>query len=153
VAESGIMPYPKVGFAFQVKFEGVGNQAVDTMFQEVGGLSRQLSIESLEEGGENRFVHRLPGRATYENLSLKRGVVTDSALIKWFEDAIENLDIKPAQVNVMLLDVKKDSFDPIITWNFINAWPVKWSVSNLNATSNAVAIDTIEFAYQYFRRT
>jgi hypothetical protein len=26
-------------------------------------------------------------------------------------------------------------------------------VSNLNATSNAVAIDTIEFAYQYFRRT
>ncbi len=156
------VPYPAVAFHFLVQFEGVGKATIDTMFQDVGGLQRELAVETLEEGGENRFVHRLPGRAKYGNLILKRGLIANSGLIAWFRDAVENLDITPVTLNIMLLElpepkpgekpaVKGDS-KPLVTWKFTGVWPVKWSVGNLSATSNAVAVDTIELAYQFFRK-
>jgi phage tail-like protein len=51
---------------------------------------------------------------------------------------------------VKLLD---QDHEPMVTWNFIKAWPVKWVISDFKATENAIAIETIELAYQYFRRS
>lgn len=142
-------PYPYTAFCFSAKFEldGAGDQ--DIRFQEVSGLSSELSVENVQEGGENRFIHRLPGRAKFPSLVLKRAVITDSALISWFDDAIENLEIAPVDLTVSLLDEKQDA---VRVWNFVKAWPTKWSLSNLNAQSNALAIETIELAYQRFWR-
>ena len=72
--------YPPVGFHFRVEFglDGAGDQ--DSRFQEVGGLSAELGTEELQEGGENRFVHRLPTLPKYGNLVLKRGLLTDSVV-------------------------------------------------------------------------
>jgi phage tail-like protein len=39
-----------------------------------------------------------------------------------------------------------------ISWAFINAYPVKWSVSELNAMENSIAMETLEFAYSYFQK-
>lgn len=139
--------YPPVAFRFQVDFVLDGTSVLDTRFQEVSGLSAELPVETVKEGGENRFAHRLPGPAKFPNLVLKRGLVTDSRLISWFHEAVKSLEIEPADVNVFLLDEKSE---PLMTWNFIRAWPTKWSVSNLNAQNNAIMIDTLELAYQYF---
>ena len=139
--------YPPVGFHFSVEFGLDGTSVHDTRFQEVSGLSAELAVESIQEGGENRFVHRLPGRSKYPNLVLKRGLVSDSRLIAWFRDAVENLAIEPADVTVSMLD---ETGAPLLSWNFVKAWPAKWSVSSLNAQNNAIAVDTLELAYQRF---
>lgn len=143
--------YPPVGFHFQVSFElpgftGGGN---DARFQEVSGISAEMGIEEIKEGGENRFHHRIPVRAKYANLVLKRGMLTDSKLISWFQDAIEGFIFKPTTVTVSLLN---EQHVPLSTWTFVDAWPVKWSISNFNAGENQVVADTIELAYKYYRR-
>lgn len=141
---------PRV-YHFKVEFLDVGGVIDnDVRFQDVTGLSAEMGIEEIVEGGENRFTHRLPVRAKYSNLILKRAMLTDSGLIKWFRDAIENFEFSPSTVLVKLLD---QDHEPIVTWNFINAWPVKWTISDLKATENAIAVETIELAYQYFRRS
>lgn len=141
---------PRV-YHFQVEFLDIsGVIDNDIRFQDVSGLTAEMNIEEIVEGGENRFVHRLPVRAKYSNLILKRAMLTDSGLIKWFKDAIENFEFSPSTVLVKLLD--KDH-EPLVTWSFQKAWPVKWTVSDLKATENAIAVDTIELAYQYFRRS
>lgn len=141
---------PRV-YHFQVEFLDVtGVIANDVRFQEVSGLTAEMGIEEIQEGGENRFTHRLPSRAKYSNLVLKRGMLTDSGLIKWFKDAIENFEFSSSTVLVKLLD---QDHEPMVTWNFIKAWPVKWTISDLKATENAIAVETIELAYQYFRRS
>ena len=38
------------------------------------------------------------------------------------------------------------------TFSFINAWPVKWSISDLKATENAILIETLELSYDYFTK-
>jgi phage tail-like protein len=141
---------PRV-YHFKVEFLDVsGVTSNDVRFQDVSGLSAEMGIEEIQEGGENRFTHRLPTRAKYSNLILKRAMLTDSGLIKWFTDAIENFEFSPSTVQVTLLD---SSHEALVAWNFIKAYPVKWTVSDLKATENAIAIDTIELAYQYFRRS
>jgi phage tail-like protein len=148
MALSGV-EYPPPGFHFKVEFriDGVGDG--DARFQEVSGLSREVGVEEYIEGGENRFVHRLPMRAKYGNLVLKRGVLADSGLVSWFVDAVENFEFAPAEVTVTLLN---EEHEPIMGWSFAKAWPVKWAVGDLKAQENAVAVESIELAYQYFRR-
>ena len=141
--------YPPVGFHFRVVFALDRLTDHDFRFQEVSGLTRELAVETVVEGGENRFAHRLPGRAKYSNLVLKRGLVTDSRLIEWFKDAIDSLVIKTTVVRVSLLN---EDHVPLTSWDFVKAWPVKWSVSTFNAQNNSIAVDTVELAYQYFTR-
>lgn len=154
--------YPSVGFHFKVNFEGigisvgagpvqVGTADIDSRWTEVSGLSVELGTEELIEGGENRFVHKLPIRAKYPNLVLKRGYFSSlpSPLIKWANDAITNLDIKPCNVHVVLLD---EMHKPAQTWHFTNAYPVKISIGDLKATDNSYLIESIELAYQYFKK-
>lgn len=137
-------------YHFKVEFLDVGGVVEnDIRFQDVSGLTAEMGIEEIQEGGENRFSHRLPTRAKYSNLILKRGMLTDSGLIKWFTDAIENFEFTPSTVVVKLLD---HDHEPLVTWNFIKAWPVKWVVSDFKATENSIVVETIELAYQYFRR-
>jgi phage tail-like protein len=151
--------YPPVSFFFEVKFLGrdLDKIEVETRFQSVTGLSVELQTESLVEGGENRFEHILPTRTKYTPLTLKRGLVKDSQLVKWCNDAIHNFDIQPMDLQVHLLHIKRpgnaqspgDS-EPLMTWNVIHAWPRKWSVSDFDAEKSAVAIESLELNYDYF---
>jgi phage tail-like protein len=141
--------YPPVGFHFKVEFSGVGSGDSDTRFQEVSGLTAEISTEELQVGGENRFTYRLPVRGRYSNLILKRGMLTDSGLISWFTKAIEDFEFKTSDVNVYLLN---ENHEITATWIFMQTYPVKWMVSDFRAQDNALVIETIELAYQYFRR-
>lgn len=143
--------YPPVGFHFRVEFglPGVGPDGNEANFQEVTGLDVTVGVESVKEGGENRFVHRLPNTPEYGNLVLKRGMLPNSALIPWFQNGIENFIFVPIPVTVILLN---PNHKPLSSWIFVNAWPVKWSVSGLNAQENGIMVDTIELSYDYFRR-
>ncbi len=141
--------YPPVGFHFRVEFQGInGLHTQDAFFQEVAGLSKELEQESVKSGGENRFTYKLPTRASYQDLVLKRGLFTDSAIIRWVDDAIENLDIHPVTVLVSLLN---ERHEPLQTYRFVNAWPKKWSVSTFNAQESNIVVETMELAYQYFK--
>jgi phage tail-like protein len=142
--------YPPVGFHFRVVFGNLGPNGNDVRFQEVSGLTGELGIEEVAEGGENRFSHRLPTRGRYSNLILKRGLFVDSQLIDWCRDAIERFIFEPTTVDVTLL---KEDHQPLSdTYSFVRAWPVKWTVSDFKAQENAVVVETLELAYNYFTR-
>ena len=138
--------YPPVGFHFRVEFVNIGNDN-DIRFQSVGGLNVEYDVESFKEGGENRFEHKLPVRTKYPDLSLKRGMLTDSKVIKWCLDALQNRVFQPAEVNVTLLNEKHE---PLKTWQIHRAWPKKWSVSDFNAQENSVVVETLELSYSHF---
>ena len=54
-------------------------------FLEVSGLKVEIDVVTVEEGGENGFVHKLPGRMTWPNLNFKRGVTNDDTLLDWIQ--------------------------------------------------------------------
>ena len=139
--------YPPWGFYFKVVFNGVSLQTNDVRFQTVSGLSVEYDYESYKEGGENRFEHKLPVRTKYADLVLKRGMLVDSAVVKWFLDAFNNRTFKPATITVNLMNEKSE---PLRSWNVVDAIPKKWLVSDFNSSENGVVIETMELTYRYF---
>jgi phage tail-like protein len=144
--------YPPVSFYFSVKFSGIST-AEDASFSEVSGLDAERPVVEIKEGGENRFTHRVPDRAKYGNLVLKRGLlVWTSELADWCRDIIES-DLDSAIVtrglDIALLDMDAT---PLMMWNVRDAWPVKWSASALGADKNEIAVETLELAYSSFSR-
>ncbi len=142
--------YPPVGFSFKVEFETISTSQGDNSFQSVSGLSVDLETEEIAEGGENRFKHKIPVRSKYPNLVLKRGVLVNSEVIKWCKKALENFEIQPVNINVMLLG---EDHQAIQTWNIVHAYPVKWNVGDFNAEESKLVIETLELTYNYFKVT
>lgn len=140
--------YPPVGFHFRVEFQGInGVTTQDAFFQEVSGLSVDIENETVRSGGENRFSFKLPTRANYQNLVLKRGLLVGSAVINWVRDAVDTMEVEPISVLVQLLN---EQHEPLQTYQCINAWPQKWSVADFNAQESRVVVETMELVYQYF---
>ncbi|MBN1987648.1 MAG: phage tail protein [Prolixibacteraceae bacterium] len=137
--------YPPAGFHFKVEF---ANLKSEFEFQSVSGLTVELTTEEIAEGGENRFKHKLPVRTSFPNLVLKRGLVTDSSLIKWCRDAVEDFNITPTDITISLLN---QEHEPLMTWNVVHAYPLKWAVADFNAEESKLVVETIELAYSYFK--
>jgi len=150
---------PPCGFYFKVEFVGIEGMSDDTeqRFQEVSGLSVEIEIDELKEGGQNLFTYKLPKRAKYPNLVLKRGMLKGSKIINWFNDCIAGYFlaspfprlVKPADIIITLMD---EAGEETAVWTVVQAYPLKMSTSDFKAADNAIVVETIELAYQYFTR-
>ena len=139
--------YPPVGFHFRVEIINVGNDN-DVRFQSVSGLNMDLDVENIKEGGQNLFEHKIPGRSKFSDLTMKRGLLLDSDLIKWIKKALYDREFEPADINISLLN---SAHEALMVWKVFRAWPRKWSVSDLNASENSIMVETLEIAYNYFK--
>ena len=139
--------YPPVAFHFKVEVDGLAPNDNDVRFSDVSGLAFEVATEELAEGGENRYVQKYPVRAKYPELVLKRGLLTGSSVFEWARAAIQDYEIKPKKVFVKLLNKEHQ---PLVTWTLVNAYPTKWTLGDLAASGNAVAVETLQLFYQYF---
>src|SRR5262249_27861994 len=119
--------YPPVGFHFKVEVRDLPPPPIDddVRFSEVSGLSVEMGTEDVPEGGENRFVQKYPTRAKYPDLVLKRGLLKKSAVWDWLRAGIQDLNIAPKEVFVILLN---EAHQPLMTWHLVGAFPTKWAV-------------------------
>ena len=148
--------YPPAAFFFELTIlDPRGSpwpSEVDGSFQEISGIDRELEVQAVPEGGENRFAHQLPKRGRHPNLVLRRGIVPDtSELANWAEATIGadfTTPIQPRNLLVTLLSAQ----DKLIVWTFTNAYPVKWSTAGFKAMDNSIAVETLEMAYASVKR-
>jgi phage tail-like protein len=124
---------------FYIEIDGI-NKAV---FTEAEGLQIEVDVTEYEEGGNNGFVHRLPGRVRVSNLTLKRGLVQSNQLYKWQTEI--------AQGKVTRRNVSVVMYDPagteVIRWNLIKAYPVRWIGPAFRVNEQVAAIETLELAH------
>jgi phage tail-like protein len=125
---------------FKVEFQGLTVQA--GYFASVTGFSSQTDTLEYAEGGQNLFVHRLPTRVKQGNITLKRGVVPDSVLFDWYHKSTVQVD--PVTLVITLLNT---AMKPVRVWNLINAYPVKWTGGDLNASSTEILTESLEIAH------
>lgn len=142
-----IVGNPPLAFRFGVLFliGGVVPNPLDIMFQKVSGLGTTVDLEPVPEGGQNHYTQQLPKRIQHENLVLERGLVVGSPLVIEFNATMSLFKFSPSNVLVTLID---STNIPIASWLFMKAFPVKWSVSALDASANSVVIETMELSYQ-----
>ena len=135
---------------FYVKIDGVAK----AVFSEISGLQLETELFEYAEGGNNEFIHRLPGLTKMGNVTLKRGVSSDNELLKWYSRVISGImDLRTVTIAVYGTQQSgaatrgETTLQPAITWELLKAFPCKWSGPQLAANGDTVAIETIELAH------
>ena len=118
---------------------------------EASGFSAELEVEEVVSGGENGFKYKLPSQTKYTNLVLKQGMMTlPSPLALWVSNSIRyGMNTQTVSLPICLTLINELGI-PLKIWNFFRAYPVKYSTSEFKSTENSVAVETLEFAYDYF---
>ncbi len=143
-------PELRPAFSFSLGIEGAPKDEA-AGFQEVSGL--EADVETIAEGGENRFVHRLPKPVKHANLTLRRGIVRrPGVLAAWLQATLVSGLAEPSRPKALEVALRDETGAPIITWRLANAYPVKWSVGDFSAKDDAIAVETIEFAFTSLAR-
>jgi phage tail-like protein len=133
---------PAVSVCFSVKIDG---QDLG-LFTQCDGLSCEVTVETREEGGNNLFIHQLPGRMKYTNIKLTRPINGDTQkLARWLAGMAETVRRTNAEIAAMTADGKK-----VASWSFMGVIPVKWTGPQLSVDSPKVATESLELAHHGF---
>lgn len=131
-----------LGLRFLVKIDGkdFGN------WQKCDGLSIEYDIVEYKEGGENGYVHRLPGRVNYPNIKLTRPVDSGSASVSAW---VAHLQVRmvPSTVQISVLDPSGIS---VAQWTLAGVYPIRWTGPSLDVGSNGWATETLELSHNGF---
>jgi phage tail-like protein len=123
-------------------------------FMEVSGLEVSVGVEEVEEGGENNYVHKLPGRMTWPNITLKRGITQNDTLLEWFNKssgeqfAANGNRLTRSTAAITLLG---PGAQRLRAWEFDGAFPVKWKGPDFAVSSSDMAMEELEITHHGFR--
>lgn len=116
-------------------------------FSKCTGLAGEVGVEEYQEGGENRFAHRFPTRASFPNLVLTQGAGPTRDLWEWFYEFHLTGLVAPRDGTVVLMSSVEGELAPVRVWSFTRGWPVKLTGPDLDAQSSAAAVDALEIAH------
>jgi len=132
----------------------------DGGFQECTGLEIEQDVKELVEGGRNEGVIRQVGRAKYQNLVLKRGMLVDASgevrreLWDWLRGVVAGK--RPVVRYDGIIDVHRGRFDPndpqiAARWEFDRGLPAKLVGPQLNGKTGEIAIEELHIAHEGLR--
>jgi phage tail-like protein len=115
---------------------------IDTIgqFSHCSGLEMSFEMYEYAEGGNNDYVHKLPGRLKFPNLLLSRGLTNSDALLRWFAQTKTK-----AQIKQVTLTVKSGSNQRQFT--FQDAFPVRWTGPTFDTNAPAMGTESLEVAH------
>jgi len=135
---------PYRGFNFLVELDGITQAG----FQEVSGLDASTAAVDYREGTDPNHTRKLTGLNTYAAITLKRGITDSDELWKWRQTVI---DRKKQRKNRTIV-LRDETGAEKLRWNFLSAWPSKWTGPALNAATAAIAVETLELTHEELKK-
>lgn len=133
---------PLQKFMFRVTVPGLPS---GLGFQKVGGLTREVGVTEYLEG-MYQHTHKLPGREKVGEVTLERG----SYASKELESLYKKVLTKSFSRNTVIIEILDRFGKTKRTYKLAEAWVSKWEGSDLDATSDDVAIEKITIQFEYF---
>lgn len=130
--------YPIPVFYYRVTIAGEDAIA----FSEVSGLSIEYETITYKDGMSYRDgAKHMPGLSTPVNLTLQKGIVKqDSFLFDW----ISSIRLNTVEKRDIRIDLLDETGAPTVSWTATDAFPKKLAAPSFNASSNEVAIESLE---------
>lgn len=130
---------------FAVELDGVHVAG----FGELSGLQAQTEVFEYKEGGLNTHSHKLPGRTTFSNVTLKWGSTDDNTLWDWYYELTTSPALAKLKKSISVIQFD-GQLRELRRWNLRDAYPVKWVGPSFNSSNSQVGIETLELAYADF---
>lgn len=115
-------------------------------FQKISGLSEEVTVTEYSEAGYE-YDYKLPGRAKVNEVTCERGEYADDsnfhALLK---EALTN----PSMRKTITINKLDRYGDVKRTYKLAEAWVSKWEGSDMDASSDDVAIEKMTIQFEYY---
>jgi phage tail-like protein len=135
----------------------------DGGFQECTGLEVELDVQELQEGGRNDGVIRRVGRAKYQPIVLKRGMLAPppqaapppptpsppartTEFWTWLQEIASGTNVRRFDGTVEVLDPARAKV--VARWTFVRGLPAKVTGPQLNARTGEIAIEELHIAHE-----
>lgn len=123
-------------------------------FREVSGLAVNLDMETFAEGGQNSYMHKVPGRMVWADITFKRGITNTDALFEWFyqtsgegfakkSDKIIRRDGAISAYSMSGLRLRE--------WTILGAVPISWKGPEFGHDKSQAMEEELVIAHQGFR--
>jgi phage tail-like protein len=146
---------PYKSFKFRVKWDGRYVAGVS----KVGALKRTIEAVPHREGGDPSTVRKSPGQASYEAVTLERGVTHDKDFEQWANKVWNYGSGLGAEVSLkdfrkdIIIELYNESGQLAIAYKVYRCWPSEYqSMPELDASGNAVAIQTLKLENEGWER-
>lgn len=134
------MADPYRGYNFLVEIDGI----TEAGFQECSGLDSSTDATDYREGSDPNHVRKLAGLNKFSPITLKRGITDSDKLWRWRQSVVDG---RPERKNISIV-LLNEAREEKWRWNLRRAWPTKYTAPTLNATSNDVAVETLEITHE-----
>lgn len=132
---------PLQKYRFRVTIPGLPSEIG---FQTISGLSHEISVSEYSEGGYE-YSHKLPGKPKVGEVTCEKGAYQDTSFVDLFKATLTNPNFR----NTIVIE-HLDRFGNVgRTYKLAEAWVSKWESSDLDASSDDVAIEKITIQYEY----
>ncbi len=144
---------PYRNFRFRVKWDGQYVAGLTKM----GALKRTTEMVEFREAGENIVSRKLPGKSSYQAVSLEAGITYDTAFEDWAnlvnDFASHSITTLGEFRKNITVDVFNEAGIKALSYNLYRAWVSEYqALPDLDASANAVAITTIKLEFEWFER-
>lgn len=149
---------PPVEFYFLVDFQSMSGQRFQASFSEVDGIGWSFSTVSRTTDSNGKIL--IPTEISHPNLILKRPLDTSGDnFYNWIQDGVKKMFLIPITkqayyqktCDVVIKLLNKDG-QPLAAWSCDHAYPIKYSVSGLDAGRSGLVIETVELVYNRLER-
>jgi phage tail-like protein len=142
--KSGRDSDPLVGFTFGLDIDGFALG----FFTECSGLGSENEVidHKVVDKKGHEVVQKIPGRLTWEDISLKRGITADMNIWDWRQQ-VEEGKMKDARRNGSVIMYDRN-YEEVARWNFLNGWPSKVTGPSLDAASTDIGVEELTIVHE-----
>ena len=137
--------YPHGRFRYKVEIDGLDAGG----FSEVTGFDASIDVIEYREGDDTTTPRKLAGLKKYGNITMRQGLVDSTVMYDWIMEGV-NAALDRKTITVTLLD---EEGNPAAAWQVINAWPMRYTAPDFNASASEGAIESMEIAHEGVTRT
>jgi phage tail-like protein len=128
-----------------------------TAFQKCSELSVEVAKIDYFEGGALIPI-KDPGRLTYSDVTLDRGVSSDFDFHNWFLNTAD-ASRGPGGIGAISPQFKADDLSIVQRdrdnsrlreWNLVGSWPTKYTAGDWDNTADEVTIEQLVLTYDFF---
>jgi phage tail-like protein len=139
-------------YQFCIEIEG----KVVALFQSFNGMSVSRDVEGYNQGGQNDYGMEFPGQVSYDHVTFEAGLSSSDFFWKWMMHGRQHGTARTINFDLVQRRPYRagDSgpiYDEVKRWNFFNAFPVSWSISDLNVDeTESIVVESLELSFDYF---
>jgi phage tail-like protein len=146
---------PYRNFKFKIKWD---NQYVAGL-SKCSALKKTTEVTDWREGGDPSTSRKLPGKTSFDAITLEAGVTHDTAFEEWankvnnFTDGDPGMSLKDFRKDVITIDVFNLQGTKVLSYNVHRCWVSEYqALPELDASGNAVMIQTIKLENEGWER-